>query len=139
MLLHCSVSFVLFSYVFFFSSRRRHTRCALVTGVQTCALPIYPAPEVAPHAGHTTMPQPRRSRPAPVSGSGHRDAQREIQMFSSQLQTRQTNQHEHHGDDPEPDHHLGFLPAAHIEMMVQRRHSKNPPSSTESTAASRVG
>src|SRR3546814_10716976 len=26
---------------FFFSIRRRHTRCALVTGVQTCALPIY--------------------------------------------------------------------------------------------------
>src|SRR3546814_8040119 len=28
-------------YVFFFSSRRRHTRGALVTGVQTCALPIW--------------------------------------------------------------------------------------------------
>src|SRR3546814_6685009 len=27
-------------YCFFFSSRIRHTRCALVTGVQTCALPI---------------------------------------------------------------------------------------------------
>src|SRR3546814_16850403 len=27
--------------LFFFSSRRRHTRCALVTGVQTCALPIH--------------------------------------------------------------------------------------------------
>src|SRR3546814_4873927 len=27
---------------FVVSSRRRHTRCALVTGVQTCALPIYP-------------------------------------------------------------------------------------------------
>src|SRR3546814_13374932 len=27
-------------YCLFFSSRRRHTRCALVTGVQTCALPI---------------------------------------------------------------------------------------------------
>src|SRR3546814_18742948 len=27
--------------IFFFSSSRRHTRCALVTGVQTCALPIY--------------------------------------------------------------------------------------------------
>src|SRR3546814_3676330 len=26
---------------FFFSSRRRHTSCALVTGVQTCALPIF--------------------------------------------------------------------------------------------------
>src|SRR3546814_11689909 len=39
---------------FFFSSRRRHTRCALVTGVQTCALPIsliawlasVPSPEI---------------------------------------------------------------------------------------------
>src|SRR3546814_6741158 len=28
--------------IFFFSSRRRHTRCALVTGVQTCALPLVP-------------------------------------------------------------------------------------------------
>src|SRR3546814_7013316 len=33
--------FVCFICFFFFSSRRRHTRCALVTGVQTCALPIY--------------------------------------------------------------------------------------------------
>src|SRR3546814_19554017 len=32
----------MFCDVFFFSSRRRHTRCALVTGVQTCALPIFP-------------------------------------------------------------------------------------------------
>src|SRR3546814_15790946 len=29
-------------FIFFFTSRRRHTRCALVTGVQTCALPIFP-------------------------------------------------------------------------------------------------
>src|SRR3546814_4503981 len=33
--------------MFFFSSRRRHTRCALVTGVQTCALPISPVPRLA--------------------------------------------------------------------------------------------
>src|SRR3546814_1294283 len=33
-------SFVFCCLFFFFSSRRRHTRCALVTGVQTCALPI---------------------------------------------------------------------------------------------------
>src|SRR3546814_18854510 len=33
--------FFCFLLCFFFSSRRRHTRCALVTGVQTCALPIY--------------------------------------------------------------------------------------------------
>src|SRR3546814_8216604 len=32
----------MFYFLFFFSSRRRHTRCALVTGVQTCALPISP-------------------------------------------------------------------------------------------------
>src|SRR3546814_10757499 len=31
---------VYYKFVFVFSSRRRHTRCALVTGVQTCALPI---------------------------------------------------------------------------------------------------
>src|SRR3546814_4646911 len=33
-----------FCFSFFFSSRRRHTRCALVTGVQTCALPIFTRP-----------------------------------------------------------------------------------------------
>src|SRR3546814_1888916 len=39
--LHIFVVFVLmFLVAFFFSSRRRHTRCALVTGLQTCALPI---------------------------------------------------------------------------------------------------
>src|SRR3546814_1327533 len=35
--------------LFFFSSRRRHTRCALVTGVQTCALPIFTNPATLPH------------------------------------------------------------------------------------------
>src|SRR3546814_4255302 len=32
--------FLCFYFNFFFPSRRRHTKCALVTGVQTCALPI---------------------------------------------------------------------------------------------------
>src|SRR3546814_1343944 len=37
----CSIVLCLYSwFVFFFASRRRHTRCALATGVQTCALPI---------------------------------------------------------------------------------------------------
>src|SRR3546814_10528267 len=51
---------------FFFSSRRRHTRCALVTGVQTCALPIY-------HAGHrlaagiAVLAQQRRAAVAAVA------------------------------------------------------------------------
>src|SRR3546814_8102748 len=38
--------FMSFSVCFFFSSRIRHTRCALVTGVQTCALPIYLAEQL---------------------------------------------------------------------------------------------
>src|SRR3546814_10604641 len=38
------------SYLFFVSSGRRHTRCALVTGVQTCALPISPFPYIKDHA-----------------------------------------------------------------------------------------
>src|SRR3546814_2637119 len=42
---------------FFFSSRRRHTRCALVTGVQTCALPILPG---------TSSPGSPRCHGAPV-------------------------------------------------------------------------
>src|SRR3546814_20135460 len=46
----------------FFSSRRRHTRCALVTGVQTCALPISGAPRRRPRpcerpAGGQAAPQ----------------------------------------------------------------------------------
>src|SRR3546814_4160057 len=39
----------MFSIVFFFSSRRRHTSCALVTGFQTCALPISHDVAVALH------------------------------------------------------------------------------------------
>src|SRR3546814_2694447 len=51
--------------LFFFSSRRRHTRCALVTGVQTCALPIYftasrgfrfGGPQIAASTPTTTVP-----------------------------------------------------------------------------------
>src|SRR3546814_5909487 len=54
-------SFIITTFVFF-SSRRRHTRCALVTGVQTCALPIYgdrhegsPAPDLAQDAAEVVI------------------------------------------------------------------------------------
>src|SRR3546814_3892269 len=48
---------VIYCY-FFFSSRRRHTRCALVTGVQTCALPIclQSLPRTAPSDGEGWNP-----------------------------------------------------------------------------------
>src|SRR3546814_10751119 len=48
-------------WFFFFSSRRRHTSCALVTGVQTCALPISP-----PHRREHRLPRHRGQR-----GRGH--------------------------------------------------------------------
>src|SRR3546814_2269366 len=45
--------------LFFFSSRRRHTRCALVTGVQTCALPIFLEDDIAaPHGRAGLKPAP---------------------------------------------------------------------------------
>src|SRR3546814_16049341 len=47
--------------VFFFSSRRRHTRCALVTGVQTCALPI--CGSATSQAVASARAQGRRPRP----------------------------------------------------------------------------
>src|SRR3546814_20913033 len=43
------------SFIFFFASRRRHTRCALVTGVQTCALPIYSKNERAIRAARRLL------------------------------------------------------------------------------------
>src|SRR3546814_8113331 len=61
-------------FLFFFSSRRRHTRCALVTGVQTCALPISRAVPGRPCGGSVGAPAPpRRERgDAEAEGPGRR-------------------------------------------------------------------
>src|SRR3546814_4695930 len=60
---HVVNKFVLF---FFFSSRRRHTRCALVTGVQTCALPISPSSPGADNNAHRPDPAEPPAPPAPA-------------------------------------------------------------------------
>src|SRR3546814_8878481 len=56
-------------FCFFFSSRRRHTRCALVTGVQTCALPILKMAMTRPICARSTRPKRDRcwvcDRPSP--------------------------------------------------------------------------
>src|SRR3546814_6981384 len=57
-------------YLFFFSSRRRHTRCALVTGVQTCALPIYDIRQDEKYAH--APPQTQRAVLAGCFGHRHR-------------------------------------------------------------------
>src|SRR3546814_2792144 len=79
MMLYCVIGIILmcikdmydnisiFVLVFFFSSRRRHTRCALVTGVQTCALPIYVYPEEARAGFSNANPQRRTGDPWEVA------------------------------------------------------------------------
>src|SRR3546814_5618850 len=62
----CLILFVFcfcFFICFFFSSRRRHTRCALVTGVQTCDLPICreDARRPPPPSPCPASPRPARS------------------------------------------------------------------------------
>src|SRR3546814_5511896 len=77
---------------FFFSSRRRHTRCALVTGVQTCALPIWrPArPRRAP-GDRTGADDPEllshgeragaRARPGPRLATAPQQGYRDFMIF----------------------------------------------------------
>src|SRR3546814_8906420 len=57
------------SYVF--SSRRRHTRCALVTGVQACALPIFRSKDLVLVRKIADEPVPHRGTP------GNRMAERQ--------------------------------------------------------------
>src|SRR3546814_2778144 len=54
---------------FFFASRRRHTRCALVTGVQTCALPISPSGEFPGSIGPVVGGSGARQRQSPRMSS----------------------------------------------------------------------
>src|SRR3546814_2170454 len=54
--------------LFFFSSRRRHTRCALVTGVQTCALPIYFRGDPGAEGAARRFQRRVRRRPAVAAG-----------------------------------------------------------------------
>src|SRR3546814_8154749 len=53
--------------LFFFSIRRRHTRCALVTGVQTCALPIYPGSLAGSISRYTQQTQRNAERLASIA------------------------------------------------------------------------
>src|SRR3546814_7080626 len=58
---------------FFFSSRRRHTRCALVTGVQTCALPISALSALAIHSSPQAMDEGASTPNAPARQHAQRD------------------------------------------------------------------
>src|SRR3546814_937180 len=64
---------------FFFSSRRRHTRCALVTGVQTCALPICARRRTRLRRRAALEPRRGRTRawPSLACGAGARSQRRD--------------------------------------------------------------
>src|SRR3546814_3144698 len=63
----------------FFSSRRRHTRCALVTGVQTCALPIsYEAIIFLTWRVDSNWPRPKPSTPALLLTQVRRSEERRV-------------------------------------------------------------
>src|SRR3546814_948440 len=75
----------LFHLYFFFSSRRRHTSCALVTGVQTCALPIFASRSRRPALRRSPCPQtPRLQRVVYARASPRRRVW--LPASSSQLQ-----------------------------------------------------
>src|SRR3546814_1492537 len=61
--------------ILFFSSRRRHTRCALVTGVQTCALPIFhPLRPIQPHHENLSAPLSLHERHAVLPWNSQAEA-----------------------------------------------------------------
>src|SRR3546814_6763911 len=68
------VCVVVIGAIFFFSSRRRHTRCALVTGVQTCALPISPLASGGANAHHLRLHRSGEADMADVRLTGVRKA-----------------------------------------------------------------
>src|SRR3546814_4629901 len=76
------VRVLLFVFLFFFfSSRRRHTRCALVTGVQTCALPILAQHDRIARYRADILDEPRKMEgdlriARPVARLGRRDGLR---------------------------------------------------------------
>src|SRR3546814_6461866 len=79
LMVRTSINLCLITLVyFFFSSRRRHTRCALVTGVQTCALPILHRALPQPDERHVEEGERDEDREPPVAQRGREGNEEEI-------------------------------------------------------------
>src|SRR3546814_17139031 len=107
----CFVIYLCFS-VFFFSSRRRHTRCALVTGVQTCALPISPPWQLARLRLHHRPERLHRHQPPRHRRRGRGGGRVVGRHFAGCHHRRQRQGHrpgaaEGGGQDAAPVHRLG--------------------------------
>src|SRR3546814_17999060 len=108
---------------FFFSSRRRHTRCALVTGVQTCALPIWAVPALSDfcEARRSDTPGDRaKRRRAPLSSLPgtirlrHYEPERDFQLGQQTRQVAGGGAREERIDLP------AVLPATSARALAQR-------------------
>src|SRR5213076_1116569 len=120
--------FVMFLF-FFFSSRRRHTRWLVVTGVQTCALPIYPRDRCASrgrrHAEGHPVPVPERGGPD-QRGRRRRGDPR-----------RGRDQHRHRASRRDHDDRVVPIGRGRVRRVDHRRHrvrhragvSRRPPGS----------
>src|SRR3546814_9667076 len=103
--------------MFFFASRRRHTRCVFVTGVQTCALPIFVL-YAAPGRGGGSAP----SKPSRIGIIGVDDRCRvAIELIGGDDRKVRT------GGDDEGGDHQGFrkaesVPARSDEQTSELQH-----------------
>src|SRR3546814_9993400 len=123
-------------FVFFFSSRRRHTRCALVTGVQTCALPIwlqrlhyvppdFPLRDAAPMGtAIRSAKKRRRARDQPNQRAMHNMAQRQG------CRTAEKNRSEEHTSE------LQSLMSISYAVFCLKK--KNTQTSSETTHRTRI-
>src|SRR3546814_17373655 len=112
----------------FVSSRRRHTRCALVTGVQTCALPILSRHKASSNSNRlfgsnfrALVPRAQTGRSHPCSRSAHllSHPSPPLPYPPPRLILRQPS--------PSPHRHRPATPPPLIPSPHWLRNSKRPP------------
>src|SRR3546814_609633 len=115
---------------FFFSSRRRHTRCALVTGVQTCALPISMVDKIDPDQWKAYLRFHVGNAMAPYLSKSFRDADFE---FRGRVLRGETTQ------PPRDQLVLDAINLAAGPMLAREYVSRYLPATTVSRAESIAG
>src|SRR5210317_729390 len=113
----------LFIFVFFFSSRRRHTRFLNVTGVQTCALPIYSS-----HIQKSRMPSSACERKRSEEHTSELQSHSEISYAVFCLKNKNHRQRMRHASEPAAHAHHQRKPRRRVcvfFLMIRR-----PPRST---------
>src|SRR5436853_2229247 len=92
--------FYFFFFFFFFSSRRRHTRCLSDWSSDVCS---------------SDLARARRRR-----HSSHASPREEVRVEQSDAERDREA-----GEDPEPHDHRELRPAGELEMVMDRRHTKD--------------